>query len=79
MASASARVRVSATVVVTPGPCPSSLPGVIKIRLEPMPWISSVMAAWVPSPRARRAITAPTPMTMPNMVRLERSLLAASP
>ena len=48
-----------------------------KTMLVPMPWIESVMVASAPRPMETMAITAATPMTMPRMVRLERSLLEA--
>src|SRR5262245_52753888 len=46
--------------------------------LEPRLWICSATRAWAPAPTATMVMTAPTPMTMPSMVRALRSLLTRS-
>src|SRR5215469_12122345 len=46
-------------------------------RLEPIAWISFCIASRAPWPTASIAITAPTPMTIPNIVSTERILLRA--
>src|SRR5262245_50094767 len=48
------------------------------IMLDPRLWICSDTRAWAPAPTATMVITAPTPMTMPSMVRALRSLLTRS-
>src|SRR5437660_3696598 len=45
-------------------------------RLVPKDWIWSATAFWAPVPSATMVITAATPITMPSIVRAERSLLA---
>src|SRR5437879_4297165 len=45
-------------------------------RLVPRDWIWSATAFWAPVPSATMVITAATPITMPSIVRAERSLLA---
>src|SRR4029077_4089144 len=45
------------------------------IMLEPRLWICSATRAWAPEPPATMVMTAPTPITMPSMVRALRSLL----
>ena len=41
-----------------------------------MPWMESVTIFSTPCPTETRVMTAPTPMIMPSMVSIERSLLA---
>src|ERR1700675_3040164 len=49
-----------------------------KSRLEPMAAICCCTCCCAPWPSPTMAITAPTPMMMPSMVRMERILLRAS-
>ena len=76
MASASSRVRVEAEPWPKKMPPKLDAPGWTKRRLVPRDWIISVMEACAPRPMDMREMTAATPMTMPNTVRLDRSLLA---
>ena len=50
------------------------LPGMMIIMLDPMLLIWSAIRCSAPDPMATVAITAPTPMMMPSMVRAARSL-----
>ena len=45
------------------------LPGDMTIRFAPRLSICFNTTAWAPAPMATEAITAPTPMMMPSMVR----------
>src|ERR1041385_1607411 len=54
-----------------------TVPGKITSRLVPKLAICSCTLFLAPSPMATIAITAPTPMMMPSMVRKERSLFLA--
>ena len=69
----------SPTVNVTAPPCPPRTPltvvepGMMMITLVPMLATCACTAARAPCPILTIAITAPTPMTMPSMVRPARS------
>ena len=54
------------------------LPGVMMMRFAPRLSICFSTAACAPEPMAMEAITAPTPMMMPSMVRRERLTLRRS-
>ena len=72
-AIAFASVSLNAGAAVVPGPmrCPAR----ICSRLVPRPWICVCTARVAPLPRVTMVITALTPITMPRMVRNERSRL----
>src|SRR5438105_4245768 len=59
-------------------PGPRCWPGTIVSMVVPSEAIRSFTDCWAPRPSATIAITADTPITMPSMVRNERSLFARS-
>ena len=59
-------------------PLDVTLPERTTIRFEPRLWICSATRAWAPEPTATMAITAPTPMMMPSIVRALLSLFTRS-
>ena len=69
---------MSATVSVTAPPCPVLTPltviapGKMMMTLVPKEAIWACTAAFAPSPMLTIAMTAPTPMMMPNIVKAER-------
>ena len=71
----------SSTVRVGTDPEPKRIPPLVALpestmsKLDPMEAICSWMRALAPEPMAIMAMTAPTPMMMPSMVRPERILL----
>ena len=67
MAVASSEERVWAVPAPPRTPPELEEPGRMKIRLEPSPRIWLETAFWEPWPTAMRAMTAPTPMTMPSV------------
>ena len=54
------------------------LPESTMMRFEPRLWICSATRACAPDPTPTIAITAPTPMMMPSIVKKARSLFLAS-
>src|ERR1019366_6752968 len=52
-----------------------TVPAPTNNRFEPIAWICSCTVCRAPCPTPNIAITAPTPMMMPSMVRIERILL----
>ncbi len=74
MAFASAMLKSSAPDRVPPGPR-NPWPGRTMSRLLPSFAMSAVTWAVAPAPTVTMVITAPTPMTMPRMVRDDRSAL----
>ena len=75
MASASSRVRVGWEPIPILRPPDVVLPGRMMMRLLPMLEICSEIFSLAPVPTASMAMTAPTPMMIPSMVRAERILL----
>ena len=78
MALTSASVNWRTFCCKPPREKPKFVNGDTVSRLEPSDWNWLTTCACVPSPTATRAITAPTPMTTPSMVRKERILCATS-
>jgi hypothetical protein len=75
IASASSTVKVGTLPDPIRSPPLVELPDWTIKRFDPMPAICSVIRAFAPEPTAIMAITAPTPMMIPNMVKAERILL----
>src|SRR5712692_9517429 len=73
MASASSMVRVEVPVKIRAPLCVAA-PGKIMMKFDPRELMVSWMDYDAPLPMATTTITHPTPMTMPSMVRNERSL-----
>jgi hypothetical protein len=78
MAFASSTVNVGTVPDPNRNPPLVELPDKIMSIFDPMLAICSAMRAFAPEPTAIMAITAPTPMMIPNMVRAERILLTMS-
>ena len=72
-AVASSTVRLTRTSLARPPM--NDCPGYTVSRFAPIAWMRASMARWAPVPSFTTAITAPTPMMMPSMVRPARSLL----
>src|SRR5262245_55348615 len=76
--------HASSSVIVSCEPRPWRTPPVLldpdrtMSRFEPRLWICSAMRACAPEPIETIAITAATPMMMPSIVRMLRSLLTRS-
>ena len=78
IASTSALVSCRTLCCRPPREKPKLVPAVTVSRLDPRDanWLTT--CAWVPCPTATSAITAPTPITTPSMVRKERILCTTS-
>ena len=77
-AVASSMVSGARSVADATRPAPRACPGVTVSSVVPRAAMRSFTDCWAPRPSATIAITAATPMTMPSMVRNERSLFARS-
>ncbi len=78
MAQASSSVIVSWLPEPIRTPPETAEPERTMIMLEPRLWICSATRACAPEPTATMVMTAPTPMTIPSMVRALRSRFTRS-
>src|SRR4029077_4476478 len=78
MALASLATRVCRPPEPVRAPPSVTVPGKITNKLVPRLAICSCTLFFAPSPMATMAMTAPTPMMIPNIVRKERSLFLAN-
>src|SRR5512139_582502 len=78
MALASSTVSVGTVPLPNRNPPLVELPDITISMFDPILAIRSAMTDLAPDPTAIMAITAPTPMMIPSMVRAERILLTIS-
>ena len=78
MATASSWVMLGRVPKPSRTPVVATLPGRMRMRLDPSARICSATRAWAPAPTETMAMTAPTPMMMPSIVSMLRIMLTRS-